>query len=147
MLWFEPERVMKGSEWYKEHRDWMLDTGGNTVLFNLGNPQARQFATDFISERITEFGLGCYRQDFNMEPLPYWHAADAPDRQGIAETRHIEGLYAFWDELLKRHPNLSLTTAPPADGALTWRPLAARPPTGARTDRATPSPTNATPTA
>ena len=106
MLWFEPERVMKGSEWYKEHRDWMLDTGGNTVLLNLGNPQARQFATDFISERITEFGLGCYRQDFNMEPLPYWHAADAPDRQGMAETRHIEGLYAFWDDLLKRHPNL-----------------------------------------
>ena len=24
----------------------------------------------------------------------------------MAETRHIEGLYAFWDDLLKRHPNL-----------------------------------------
>ena len=41
-----------------------------------------------------------------MEPLPYWHAADTADRQGMAETRHIEGLYAFWDDLLKRHPNL-----------------------------------------
>ena len=106
MLWFEPERVIKGTEWQKEHREWMLDTGGNTVLMNLGNPQARQFVTDFISDRISEFGLGCYRQDFNMDPLPYWHAADAPDRQGMAETRHIEGLYAFWDDLLKRHPNL-----------------------------------------
>jgi alpha-galactosidase len=106
MLWFEPERVIKGTEWQREHRDWMFDHGGNTLLFNLGNPQARQFVTDFISDRITEFGLGCYRQDFNMDPLPYWHAADAPDRQGMAETRHIEGLYAFWDDLLKRHPNL-----------------------------------------
>ena len=106
MLWFEPERVIKGTEWHKEHPDWMFDRGGNTLLFNLGNPQARQFVTDFISDRITEFGLGCYRQDFNMDPLPYWHAADASDRQGMAETRHIEGLYAFWDGLLKRHPNL-----------------------------------------
>jgi alpha-galactosidase len=84
----------------------MFDRGGNTLLLNLGNPQARRFVTDFISDRIDEFGLGCYRQDFNMDPLPYWHAADAPDRQGMAETRHIEGLYAFWDELLKRHPKL-----------------------------------------
>jgi alpha-galactosidase len=106
MLWFEPERVIKGTEWYKEHRDWMFDSSGDTVLFNLGNQQACQFVTDYISDRITEYGLGCYRQDFNMEPLPYWHAADAPDRQGMAESKHIEGLYAFWDELLKRHPNL-----------------------------------------
>ncbi len=106
MLWFEPERVIKGTEWYKEHTGWMLDIGGNTVLLNLGNPQARQFVTDFISDRIDEFGLGCYRQDFNMDPLPYWQAADAPDRQGITESKHIEGLYAFWDALLKRHPNL-----------------------------------------
>jgi alpha-galactosidase len=106
MLWFEPERVMKGSEWYKEHPDWMFDTGGNTLLLKLGNSQARQFVTDFISGRVDEFGLGCYRQDFNMDPLPYWHAADAPDRQGMAETKHIEGLYAFWDDLLKRHPRL-----------------------------------------
>jgi hypothetical protein len=32
--------------------------------------------------------------------------ADAPDRQGISEIRHVEGLYAFWDELLRRHPGL-----------------------------------------
>jgi alpha-galactosidase len=106
MLWFEPERVMKGTEWYKEHRNWMLDTGGDTVLLNLGNTQACRFVTDFISDRVVEFGLGCYRQDFNMDPLPYWQAADAPDRQGMAESKHIEGLYAFWDGLLKRHPNL-----------------------------------------
>lgn len=106
VLWFEPERIIKGTDWHKEHTGWTLDIGGNTVLFNLGNPQARQFVTDFISDRIVEFGLGCYRQDFNMDPLPYWQAADTPDRQGIAESKHIEGLYAFWDALLKRHPNL-----------------------------------------
>ncbi len=41
-----------------------------------------------------------------MDPLPYWRAADEVDRQGMSEIRHIEGLYAFWDELLARHPGL-----------------------------------------
>jgi alpha-galactosidase len=106
MLWFEPERVVAGTPWHKEHRNWMFDTGSDTLLFNLGNPDARRFVTDFISARIAEFGLGCYRQDFNMDPFPYWRQADAPDRQGMSEIRHIEGLYAFWDGLLERDPNL-----------------------------------------
>ena len=106
MLWFEPERVFKNTTWFKEHRDWLLDTGGDSLLFNLGNPDARKFLTDFICAKIKEFGLGCYRQDFNIDPLPFWKAADAPDRQGMTEIRHIEGLYAFWDELLDRNPDL-----------------------------------------
>lgn len=105
MLWFEPERVFKGTPWHAR-REWLLDVGGDNFLWNLGNPDACKFLTDFISDRITEFGLGCYRQDFNMDPLPFWQKADAPDRIGISEIRHIEGLYAFWDGLLRRHPNL-----------------------------------------
>lgn len=106
MLWFEPERVFRGAPWHQEHREWLIDTGGDSALFNLGNPDARQFLADFINSRIDEFGLGCYRQDFNMDPLPFWRAADPPDRQGISEIKHIEGLYEFWDALLVRHPDL-----------------------------------------
>ena len=108
MLWFEPERVWRNTAWHKEHPDWLIDTGSDNLLFDLGNPEARQFLIDFISDKVREFGLGCYRQDFNMDPLPYWRATDAPDRQGIAEIRYIEGLYAFWDGLLERHPGLIL---------------------------------------
>jgi alpha-galactosidase len=108
MLWFEPERVFKGTPWHQEHRGWLIDRGGDTSLLNLGNPAACRFVTDFISSRITEFGLGCYRQDFNMDPAPYWAKNDAPDRQGMSEIRHIEGLYAFWDGLRSRHPHLMI---------------------------------------
>jgi alpha-galactosidase len=106
MLWFEPERVYQGTTWYKEHRSWLLDTGGESLLLNLGNPEARRFLTEFISGKVKEFGLGCYRQDFNIDPLPFWRAADAPDRQGITEIKYIEGLYAFWDALLAQNPGL-----------------------------------------
>lgn len=108
MLWFEPERVFKGTPWQREHSDWLLNTGGENSLFNLGLPAAREFLTRFLNDRIDEFGLGCYRQDFNIDPLPFWQAADAPDRQGMTELRHIEGLYAFWDGLLAQHPHLVL---------------------------------------
>jgi alpha-galactosidase len=106
MLWFEPERVFKNTPWHQAHRDWLLDVGGDSCLLNLGIPEAREFLTDFISARVDEFGLGCYRQDFNIDPLAFWRKNDSPDRQGITEIRYIEGLYAFWDELLARHPGL-----------------------------------------
>ncbi len=78
----------------------------NDRLFNLAIPEARRFLTDFISARIEEFGLDCFRNDANIAPLEFWRAADAPDRQGITEIRWIEGFYAFWDDLRRRHPNL-----------------------------------------
>ena len=134
LLWFEPARICEGTPWYTEHAKWLLrvpmerrvynwDTSQadpmwvrneslrNQIkeedrLFNLGIPEARRFLTDFISRKIEEFGLDCYRQDFNVAPLEFWRAADAPDRQGMTEIRWVEGLYAFWDELLRRHPNL-----------------------------------------
>ena len=108
LLWVEPERAMWGTPLSTEHPDWFLGdrTPGSNLLLNLGKPEVRQWMTNFISGLITEHGLNCYRQDFNIDPLPYWRSADEPDRQGITEIRHIEGLYAFWDELLARHPGL-----------------------------------------
>ena len=108
LLWFEPERAVTGTPLAVEHPDWFLGERkplGN-LLFDLGNPEARRWLTDFVSDFMTEQGVHLYRQDFNFDPLPYWRAADAPDRQGMTEIRHIEGLYAFWDELLQRHPGL-----------------------------------------
>ena len=133
LLWFEPERVCEDTSWDRQLGRWLLklpperrvyrwekqtfpdwvkseslrnQIKENDRLFNLGNPEARQFLTDFISERIRAWGLDCYRHDANIAPLEFWRAADKPDRQGLTEIRWVEGLYAFWDELLRRHPNL-----------------------------------------
>jgi alpha-galactosidase len=107
VIWFEPERVHKDTWLDREHPDWILRLPGNpNGLLNLGNPQARRWLTEHISGMIGREGISVYRQDFNMEPLPYWRATDEPDRQGMTEIRHIEGLYAFWDELLARHSDL-----------------------------------------
>jgi len=133
LLWFEPERVCEGTPWATELGKWLLalppekriyrwekqtypdwvksESLRNQIkegdrLLNLGNAQARQFLTDFISNCVKDYGLDCYRHDANIAPLEFWRVADAPDRQGMTEIRWVEGLYAFWDDLLRRHPQL-----------------------------------------
>jgi alpha-galactosidase len=105
LLWFEPERVAEGS-WLAENRpEWILG-GKKGGLLNFGNPDALKWITDRVDTVLIEEGIDLYRQDFNMDPLSYWRGADAEDRQGITEIRHITGLLAFWDELKRRHPNM-----------------------------------------
>jgi len=107
MVWFEPERVRPGTQIYNEHPEWLMKLQGNdNYLFDLGNTEARLWITDHISGIIKNEGIDYYRQDFNMDPYPYWNEYDKPGRTGISEIRHIEGLYAFWDSLLIRFPDL-----------------------------------------
>ncbi|MCX6620906.1 MAG: alpha-galactosidase [Acidobacteria bacterium] len=136
LLWFEPERICEGSAWHREHPQWTLEVPKgkrvynwgtsqadpmwvvneshrnqiveNDRLLNLADPAARRFLTDFICARIKEFGIDWYRHDANIAPLEFWRAADAPNRQGITEIRWVEGLYEFWDELLRRNPGLAI---------------------------------------
>ena len=109
MLWFEPERVAPNTQIAREHPEFLYpgDSGGlSGGLFNLGDPKARRFLTDLLANRIAEYGLDVYRNDFNIDPLGFWRANDEPDREGMNEIRYIEGLYEMWDELRIRHPGL-----------------------------------------
>jgi alpha-galactosidase len=107
VVWFEPERVYEETWLDREHPEWLTKLPGNpNRLLNLGDPEALTWLTDHISNFLQTEGVTIYRQDFNFDPAPYWKAMDAPDRVGIAEMKHIEGLYAYWDALLARVPGL-----------------------------------------
>ncbi|MEI6071759.1 MAG: alpha-galactosidase [Verrucomicrobiae bacterium] len=108
LLWVEPERAICGRPITLEHPEWFLGvkTPGNNLLLNLGNPEARRWCTELIAGLIAEQGLDCYRQDFNIDPLPFWQVNDKPDRIGISEIRYVEGLYTFLGRLRQRFPNL-----------------------------------------
>lgn len=105
MVWFEPERVIKDSDWGINLRKWMLDAKEtDAYLYDLGNPDALKWLCEFIGNLMEVNGIDYYRQDFNMRVDNFWEENDEPGRRGIHEIRHIEGLYAFWDYLLKRFP-------------------------------------------
>lgn len=110
IVWFEPERVNPNSRIAKEHPEFVLRKDGGDGLFNLGNAEARKWLADLLSKCITEGGIDIYRNDFNIDPLPFWQKADAPDRQGITEIRYVEGHLELWDELIRRHPGLWIDT-------------------------------------
>jgi alpha-galactosidase len=105
IIWHEPERVIGGTWLTENHPEWIIG-GKDGGLLNLGNPDAWKWAAEHFNKLIDESGLDLYRQDFNFDPLDSWRRSDAPDRQGITEIKHVVGYLAFWDELLKRHPNL-----------------------------------------
>jgi alpha-galactosidase len=109
ILWFEPERVHQDTWIAANHPEWVLG-GAAGGLLNLGDPAARRWLTDRVDRLLTDEGIDLYRQDFNMDPLGHWRGADPPDRQGIAEIRHVEGYLAYWDELLRRHPEMFIDT-------------------------------------
>ncbi len=113
LLWIEPLRANMGTPVTVEHPDWFLTLTGapaepdESLLLDLGNPEARQWATETVSSLIAENGIDCYREDFNFFGSGQaFIARDTTDRTGITEIRFVEGLYAFWDELRRRHPNL-----------------------------------------
>jgi alpha-galactosidase len=119
IVWFEPERVTPGTWLYENHPEWLLKVAANPDfppsdknwrLLNLGDPAARVWLTNHIDKMISDEGIDTYRQDFNMEALPFWRANDSEDRQGITEIRYVTGYLAYWDELRRRHPAMSIDT-------------------------------------
>ena len=80
---------------------------GDFRLVNFGDPEAARGMTNYVDEQIREQGVDLYRHD-GIPPLQYWRANDAPDREGISEIKHIQGLLGYWDELRRRHPMLRI---------------------------------------
>jgi len=105
MLWLEPERVVKTSKFAQARPELLADDGRNRLLF-YGNPAARTYITDLVTDLAHRLNFSCYRQDFNMcltEPL---RKMDGKDRRGISEIRHVTGLYKVWDDILRRNPGM-----------------------------------------
>jgi alpha-galactosidase len=64
--------------------------------------------SEFLLRQIKTLNIGCYRQDFNIH-VSYWFDVENennPDRVGIAEIKHVMGLYEMWDYLLDGAPGL-----------------------------------------
>ena len=107
LLWVEPERAIDTSDWAVQHPEYMLKMEGDkNCLVNLGTEGAWQMVYDLLENLISSLDIQCYRQDFNMDPLEFWRAADEEDRCGLTEIKHVNGLYRLWDALLDRFPQL-----------------------------------------
>ena len=116
VLWYEPERLVKGSALYnvamEQNPQWIVETGDDSrIMWNLADEDALQYLCNMMTTSLTENGVSVYRQDFNYEPLEYWQTADRDyydGRTGIAENRYVTNLYKYLDHLLANVPGLIL---------------------------------------
>lgn len=107
LVWFEPERADKGTEWHEiEPNRLELNETYPHTLINFGDEAARQRMEENLIRLIGDYGIDIYRQDFNVEPLPFWRANDTEGRKGITEMKYVAGIYKLWDRLLNTFPNL-----------------------------------------
>jgi len=103
LLWFEPERIEDNApilEQYPEYR--------HRNLLDLGNPEALKWIQNTVYGIIEKHKIDVYREDFNLDPGPVWEQLDNenPDRVGMAEMKHVAGLYQFLDDMRNRFPNI-----------------------------------------
>lgn len=101
LLWFEPERMTDSAPILKTHPEYR-----HGHLVDFGNPEALKWIQDTVYGMIAKHKIDVYREDFNMDPGPVWRGMDAADRVGIAEAKHIAGLYQFLDEMRGRFPGI-----------------------------------------
>jgi alpha-galactosidase len=117
LLWFEPERVMRGTQIEKDHPSWLLTPSRTTeefryfendgfFLFNLANTEARTWMLEKISRQITDWRVRIYRQDANIAPSFFWHTNLDEADTAMLEVEYINGLYLFLDDLQRKHPEL-----------------------------------------
>ena len=100
-LWFEPERVDPDTRLAREHPEWVYGR-----LLDLGNKDAQDWVIDLIDSFAREYHIEWIRYDFNTDPLSEWEKLDTPDTRGLAQIRHMMGLYRVLDEIIARQPTL-----------------------------------------
>lgn len=119
LVWFEPERVMPGTWLAENHPQWLLEPAdllperryqseSKFRLLDFGNPATLAWAKDYFSTFVREQGVSIFRMDCNLHPVLYWQNDEPSHRIGMRETRHVMGLYEFWDALVAANPGLKL---------------------------------------
>ena len=109
ILWFEAERVARGTYIAENYPQYVFEGSratGNSGLFKLNCPEARNYLTEHFLTLIKQFGVDVFRNDYNIDPLPFWRANDEPNRQGMIEIRFVEGHYEMWNRFRDEIPGL-----------------------------------------
>ena len=105
-LWFEPERANPGTYIYENHPEWFVDPPDSTTQrahIDLSRDEVRDWMVGMVSGWVDKLDLKWIKWDYNVDPVPYWRQLDST---GKIMFEYMENLYAVFDELRSRHPDL-----------------------------------------
>jgi alpha-galactosidase len=111
-LWIEPEMVNPDSDLYRAHPDWVLHfptrtrtTARNQLILNLGRAVVQAYLVSQIDKLLSENNIAFIKWDMNRNVGESgW--PDAPFDQRELWVRYVQGLYAVWETLRQRHPQV-----------------------------------------
>ena len=109
-LWFEPEMVNPDSDLFREHPDWVMQTGGrlpiqqrNQYVLDLTNPDAFNHVLNAMSRVFEEYAIDYVKWDHNRDLADAGSAA-----RGGAPAVHEQTLafHRLLDTLHERFPHV-----------------------------------------
>ncbi len=108
-LWVEIESIGSASRLKAEHPDWVLTRDGKPVAdgrqLDVSNPEVVAWMEAEIARVITQYDLDMFRLDYNTTMEQGGNRL----KDGFQENtlwRHVENLYAMFDRLRQRFPNV-----------------------------------------
>ena len=117
-LWYEPERIHRGSSKYAEYEKYVIPECEyiESSRMNMASPETVAFLSDLIGNSLRENGVRIYRQDSNgVGPGPFLEHLENTDpnfadRKGLAENLYVQGYLTFWNNLKAMNPGLIFDT-------------------------------------
>ena len=109
MLSIDLENINKNTSLAKEHSDYML-LGGKKYqyIFDFSQPKVVDWLCKYFGDMMEREGVDGLLCDFEGDLAHFWDLADGVDRAGLVEMKYVEGLYRFWDYILKLFPGCAL---------------------------------------
>ena len=107
-MWMEAERMGEEATCFEKHPDWFTKLpfhGTSKEFLNFTNPEAAAWAEEEIARVITEYKLDLFRVDHNLGG-PYYFYMNAGERQECGSVKHFEAVYAMYERLKKRFPDV-----------------------------------------
>ncbi len=112
-LWFEPEMVSLHSDLYREHPEWVLSAprrrmspGRNQFVLDFSNPDVVDFIASAMEAILDEAKISYIKWDMNRSLSEVYSSCYPVDQQGTIYHRYILGVYALYDRLTKRYPDI-----------------------------------------
>lgn len=112
-LWIEPEMISEDSDLFRTHPEWMLTTPGRRktagrfqYVLDFSNPEV----VDAIASQLEKI-LDCRRiayikWDMNRSMSDVYSLAASSEEQGMIYHQYILGVYALYDRLTRRYPEI-----------------------------------------
>lgn len=112
-LWFEPEMISKGTKLYAEHPDWLvghpeknISHGRNQFVLDFSRPEVVANIFTQMDEILATTPIDYLKWDMNRYISEGYAAHLGKNRQGEFFHRYILGVYALYEKILAKYPEL-----------------------------------------